>query len=228
MISAIIPTLDAEPTLAGTLAALVPAAVDGLIREVIVVDGGSQDRTAVIADAAGAHLLTEAGGRGCQLAAGASRARFPWLLFLHADTALAPGWEREAAQFMERINAGAQAQAAAFRFSLDDAGLRPRVLERLVALRCALLRLPYGDQGLLIPRRLYDEAGGFRPLPLMEDVDLVRRLGRRRLVMLRAPALTSAERFRREGYLRRSARNLLCLALYGLGVPPQAIRRIYG
>ena len=126
------------------------------------------------------------GGRGSQLAAGAARARFPWLLFLHADTAPAPGWEREASQFMERVDTGARpAAAAAFRFALDDIGARPRVLERLVALRCAALRLPYGDQGLLIPKRLYEEIGGYRPLPLMEDVDLVRRLGRRRIVMLR-------------------------------------------
>src|SRR5437870_3580757 len=103
MISVIIPTLNAERCLAETLAALVPAAVDGLIREVIVVDGGSGDRTAAIVDAAGADLMRGSGGRGNQLAAGAARARFSWLLFLHADTALTPGWEREARQFMERV-----------------------------------------------------------------------------------------------------------------------------
>jgi hypothetical protein len=102
------------------------------------------------------------------------------------------------------------------------------VLERLVALRCTALRLPYGDQGLLIPRRLYAEIGGYRPLPLMEDVDLVRRLGRRRIVMLRARAITSAERFRREGYVRRSAKNLACLTLYTLRVPTHVISRFYG
>jgi len=118
--------------------------------------------------------------------------------------------------------------AAAFRFALDDAGARPRVLERLVALRCAVLRLPYGDQGLLIPKRLYDDVGGYRPLALMEDVDLVQRLGRRRTIMLRSHAVTSAERFRREGYARRSARNLLCLALHTLRVPAHVISRIYG
>jgi hypothetical protein len=131
------------------------------------------------------------------LAAGAARARFSWLLFLHADTALAPGWEREANQFMERVDRGARpVAAAAFRFALDDVGARPRVLEWLVALRCAALRLPYGDQGLLIPKRLYAEIGGYRPLPLMEDVDLVRRLGRRRC-HAGSRAVTSAERFRR-------------------------------
>jgi len=229
MITVVIPTLNAETTLGPTLAALVPAAVDGLIREVIVVDGGSTDRTAEIVDHAGATLLTGSKGRGQQLAAGAKQARFPWLLFLHADTVLAPDWERDAGTFMGRIDSGERPPAgAAFRFTLDDEGARPRLLEWLVALRCRMLRLPYGDQGLLIPKRLYDEVGGYRPLALMEDVDLVRRLGRRRTVMLRSRAVTSAERFRRQGYVRRSARNLLCLTLYSLRVPAHVIRRIYG
>ena len=229
MITVVIPTLNAEATLGQTLAALVPAAVDGLVREVIVADGGSSDGTAEIVDHAGANFLRCGAGRGRQLGAGAAQAHFPWLLFLHADTALAPGWEREASIFMGRVDLEARpAAAAAFRFALDDEGARPRLLERLVALRCAALRLPYGDQGLLIPKRLYDEVGGYRPLALMEDVDLVRRLGRRRTVMLRARAVTSAERFRREGYARRSARNLLCLTLYTLRVPAHVISRIYG
>jgi rSAM/selenodomain-associated transferase 2 len=229
MISVVIPTLNAEATLGPTLAALVPAAVDGIIRELIVVDGGSSDRTAEMVEQAGGNLVRGSGGRGHQLGAGAAQARSPWLLFLHADTVLAPGWERDASLFMERVDMGGQPlAAAAFRFALDDAGARPRLLERLVALRCAALRLPYGDQGLLIPKRLYDHVGGYRPLALMEDVDLVRRLGRRRTVMLGSRAVTSAERFRREGYVRRSARNLLCLTLYTLRVPVHVINRIYG
>ena len=229
MISVIIPTLNAEASLAQTLATLVPAAADGLIREAIVADGGSTDGTAAIAEAAGANIVMASGGRGGQLAAGAMRARFPWLLFLHADTVLAPGWERETTRFMQRIDEGSEPPAAAaFRFAFDDHGWRPRLWERGVALRCAALRLPYGDQGLLIPRRLYDEVGGYRAMPLMEDLDIVRRLGRRRLVMLDSRAVTSAERFRREGYARQSARNLLCLALYSLRVPTRVISRIYG
>jgi rSAM/selenodomain-associated transferase 2 len=229
MISLVVPTLNAESTLAQTLAALVPAAVDGLIREAIVVDGGSSDRTLAIADAAGAEIVRATGGRGGQLAAGAAKARFPWLLFLHADTELSSDWEGEASRFMERVDTGARPiAAAAFRFRLDDRGARPRTLERLVALRCAALGLPYGDQGLLIPRRLYDEIGGYRPLPQKEEVDLVRPHGPRRIVMLEARAVTSAERFRRDGYLRRSAKNLACLGLYTLRVPLHVISRIYG
>jgi rSAM/selenodomain-associated transferase 2 len=228
VISVIIPTLNAEKRLAETLAALVPAAVDGLVRDVIIVDGGSTDRTAAIADDAGAAFIVRTGGRGHQLATGARRAKFPWLLFLHADTVLEPGWEREACTFMAAVDGGKRPlSAAAFRFALDDVGARARTLEALVALRCAVLRLPYGDQGLLIPRSLYDGVGGYNPLPIMEDVDIVRRLKRRRLSMLRARATTDAQRFKEQGYMRRSARNLTCLSLYFLGVSTSTIDRIY-
>jgi hypothetical protein len=91
-----------------------------------------------------------------------------------------------------------------------------------------LLALPYGDQGLLISRALYDQIGGYRPLPLMEDVDLVRRLGRRRLAVLPADAVTSAARWRRDGWARRSARNLACLALHRLGMSEERVRKLYG
>jgi rSAM/selenodomain-associated transferase 2 len=233
MISVVIPTLNAEATLAATLSALVPAAIEGLVREVVVVDAGSTDKTIDIVEDAGAQLLRKSGGRGYQLAVGAMRTKQPWLLFLHADTVLEAGWEREANLFMERTDAKmaaktGQASAAVFRFALDDIGAKPRMLERVVAARCALLRLPYGDQGLLIPRRLYEEVGEFRPLPLMEDVDFVRRLGRRRVTLLSARAVTSAERYRQTGYLRRSARNLMCLTLYFAGVPTNVINRRYG
>jgi len=229
MITVVIPTLNAEATLAATLTALVPAAVEGLVREVIVVDGGSTDKTADIVEDAGAQLIRKSGGRGHQLTVGALRAKQPWLLFLHADTVLGAGWEREANLFMERTDAKPdRASAAVFRFALDDIGAKPRLLEWLVAARYALFRLPYGDQGLLIPRRLYDEVGEFRPLPLMEDVDFARRLGRRRITLLSARAVTSAERYQRDGYLRRSARNLMCLTLYFAGVPTNVINRRYG
>lgn len=227
MISVIIPTLDSEAGLASALSALVPAAVEGFVREVIVSDGGSRDATLKIADGAGATVLTSPKGRGRQLAAGANAARFPWLLFLHADTVLEDGWMREAGKFMDAVDAGRRPlTAAAFSFTLDDDSAKARALEALVSARCRLLKIPYGDQGLLVPRRLYDELGGFRPLAIMEDVDFVRRLGRRRLTLLRARALTSAVRYR-DGYMKRILRNQSCLALYALGVSPERIAQRY-
>ena len=229
MISVVIPTLNAEQGLAATLTALVPAAVEGLVREVIVVDGGSTDRTLKIAETSGAEIVRAAEGRGMQLAAGAERARFPWLLFLHADTVLDVGWEREASAFIERVDIGQREPAAAvFGFALDDLGILPRVVEAGVAVRSSLLRLPYGDQGLLIPAPLYRQIGGYKPLPIMEDVDIVRRLGRSRTILLRSRAVTSATRYRRDGYMLRVLRNWSCLTLYYLRVPAAVIQRIYG
>jgi hypothetical protein len=150
-------------------------------------------------------------------------------MFLHADTVLEPGWEREVSALIERIDSGRRKPtAAAFRFALDDDGVWPAMVQAGVAVRCALFRLPYGDQGLLIPKHIYQQAGGYKELPLMEDVDLTRRVGRSRIVMLRSRAVTSAIRYQRDGYLRRSLRNLSCLTLFFLRVPVRLIARIYG
>jgi hypothetical protein len=138
---------------------------------------------------------------------------------------LEPGWSRIAVRFI--ADSANRERAGVFRFALDDPARAARRLERMVAWRCRVLGLPYGDQGLLIARPFYDRLGGFRPLPLMEDVELVRRIGRARLAFLSARAITSAARYRREGWLLRSARNLSCLALYFFGVPPRLIRRLY-
>jgi rSAM/selenodomain-associated transferase 2 len=221
MISVVIPTLDAEATLPDTLSALIPASLDGLVREVIVVDAGSKDRTREIADWAGADVIETGPGRGSQLTAGAVAARQPWLLFLNADAVLDHGWEREASHFMERVDKDSSRQAAAaFRFALDDDGAAPRLLEALARLRFASLRLPHGEQGLLIPRSLYDAVGGYREFSGMEDVDIARRLGRRRIKVLRARAVSSARGYREGGYLRRVLNNQIALVRYALGVSP--------
>jgi len=227
MISVVIPTLNAEVTLPDTLSALIPASVDGLVREVIVVDGGSKDRTREIADWAGADVIAAGPGRGGQLAAGAAGARQPWLLFLNADTALEHGWEREASHFMEKVDKDpSRLAAAAFHFALDDEGFAPRLLEGLARLRFAVLRLPPGAQGLLIPRRLYEAVGGHRKLPAGEDVDLARRLGRRRIKLLRTRAVSSARSYREEGYLRRILSDQLNLARYALSAPAAGTQKL--
>ena len=218
MLSAVIPTLNAERELPPTLASL-----RDLPDEVLIADGGSDDATRAVAEARGARVIAAPRGRGAQLAAGAAAARGDWLLLLHADTRLDASWPEAARAFM----ASGAPRAGYFRFALDADDPRARRLERLVAWRCRVLALPYGDQGLLLPRRLLDAAGGIRPLPLMEDVELVRRLGRRRLVALDAAAVTSAARWQREGWHRRSLRNLGCQTLYFAGLPPRLIEKIY-
>jgi rSAM/selenodomain-associated transferase 2 len=196
------------------------------VREVIVADGGSSDKTAAHARSAGARVIMAPRGRGSQLAAGAAAASGEWLLFLHADCRLEPGWENSVGAFFAASNAASR--AGYFDLALDDPAPAARWLERIVAWRCRALALPYGDQGLLIARALYDRVGGFTPLPLMEDVDLVRRLGRRRVARIGARCFASARRYRQDGYVRRPLRNLLCLALYLAGVPPARIVRLYG
>ncbi|HYD38997.1 MAG TPA: TIGR04283 family arsenosugar biosynthesis glycosyltransferase [Allosphingosinicella sp.] len=218
MLSVVIPALDAAEWIGPCIVAVRDA------DEIVVADGGSTDGTAAIAERNGARLVRSPPGRGIQLAAGAAAARGDWLLFLHSDTRLAPGWRDSADRHMARRDG----KAACFRFRLDAGEWQARLVEAVVALRVRLLGLPYGDQGLLVSRSLYDEAGGYRPLPLMEDVDLVRRIGAPRLERLEVAALTSPERWRRDGWIRRSLRNLLCLALYRSGMSAERVARLYG
>jgi rSAM/selenodomain-associated transferase 2 len=222
-ISAIIPTLNVAATLLQTLMVLRSSATVG---EVIVADGSSSDETVALAKSAGARIVAAPRGRGGQLAAGAAAASGDWLLFLHADSRPEPGWETAVDAFVGAP--GGESRAGYFDLTLDDRAPAARWLERIVAWRCRVLALPYGDQGLLIARTLYDVVGGFAPLPLMEDVDIVRRLGRRRLARIGARCIASARRYRHDGYLRRPLRNLMCLALYFAGVPPARILRLYG
>ena len=123
--------------------------------------------------------------------------------------------------------APARARAGYFRLQFDSPDPRARRVERLVAWRCRTFGLPYGDQGLLMARAFYQRLGGFHLLPLMEDVNLVRRIGRPNLVPLDADVVASARRYERDGWLLRPLRNLSCLALFSAGVPVSIVRRLY-
>ena len=215
-VSIILPALNAAAELPGTLESLMPGLEAGLIREVIISDGGSTDATGTIADSAGARLLSGPAGRGAQLRAGAVAARSDWFLFLHADTHLSRDWPERAGDHMT----SRPETAAYFRLKFRSDSGAARLVEAGANLRARLAALPFGDQGLLIARSLYEAAGGYPDQPLMEDVALVRALGRKRLVLLDAEARTSFARYERDGVMARVMRNNTILARYALGADP--------
>ncbi len=190
---------------------------------VIVVDGGSDDRSAQIARACGVNLIETRAGRGHQMALGAQKqdeargqARgkiHSWLLFLHADSRLSEGWEQEVDDFI----AAQKQPVAVFRFALDDERWRARIVAFFVWLRCMIFALPYGDQGLLIRRDIYHKIGGFADMRMMEDVALIRHFSRREIHFFKTTLTTSAERYRARGYIRQILRNFRLLLFYYLG-----------
>ncbi|WP_299627343.1 TIGR04283 family arsenosugar biosynthesis glycosyltransferase [uncultured Tateyamaria sp.] len=216
-ISVIIPTLNAQADLSACLAALVEGLDTGLITELVISDGGSTDETLKLADAWGANIVTGAPSRGGQLRRGCEGARGEWLLVIHADTVLDPGWSAVAAAHLT------QRKAAYFKLRFDRGG---RFVAAWANLRARVFGLPYGDQGLLISRRLYDAVGGFPNQPLMEDVALARAL-KGQLVALDAIAVTSSAKYRAQGWARRGARNLWTLLRYFIGTDPATLARAY-
>ena len=225
LVSVVLAVLDDEPMLQARLAELAPA---GDRIEVIAVDGAVGESAAMArlrAAFPAVHWLRSAAGRGRQMNAGAAEARGRWLLFLHADTRLDEGWMDE----IDRLEGGAGGAAwGAFRFALDSSDWRARLIEWGVARRVRWLWLPFGDQALFVRRPVFERLGGYADLPLMEDVELVRRLardGHPHWVPLQAR--TSARRWIRDGWVRRSATNVGLQLLYFAGVPPAWLARRY-
>lgn len=222
-LSIVIPALNAAPDLPLVLEALLPGLEAGLIREVILADGGSIDATRAIAGSAGANIVEAPAGRGIQLRAGAAAARGKWLMFLHADTVLSRDWaERAAAHMGTRPG-----MAAAFTLKFRSDAREARWLEHRANRRARWMGLPYGDQGLLISRALYDEIGGYPEVALMEDLMIVRALGKRRLVILDAEARTSAAKYERDGWRKRAWRNAWLLARFLMGASPEKLAKAY-
>lgn len=192
----------------------------GLIRELILSDGGSRDGAAQIAKEVGAVWVSGPASRGGQLRRGADAAQGAWLLFLHADTQLPEGWVQAVKAQM------ADGRPGYFRLTFDAQGIAPGIVAGWANLRARLLCLPYGDQGLLIARDEYEALGGYQDIPLMEDVAMSRLLGRR-LRMMPLALRSSAAKYRRDGWLRRGARNMWLLARYLMGSDPERLRKLY-
>lgn len=220
-ISIIIPTLDAAPHLPETLARVMEGVAEGVVCELVISDGGSSDDVMRLAEEVGAVFVTGDAGRGGQLRRGALAAKGDWLLFLHADTWLPEGWAAAALAQLTTPD-----KAMAFSLSFRAEGIAPRVIARGANLRSRILGLPYGDQGLLISRPLYDRAGGHPDWPLMEDVALARAL-KGRLTISPLSVQTSPERYQARGWYGQAGRNLWRLLRFHLGADPQALARGY-
>ncbi|HEY2534036.1 MAG TPA: glycosyltransferase [Xanthobacteraceae bacterium] len=185
MLSVVITTLDSERPLVATLAALVPGAVEGLISEVLVADGGSRDDTTAVAEVAGCKVMVVTGTPGRRLGAAATAARTPWLLFLRPGTILDAGWISEARRFMEE--SAIDRRAAAFRRVAPRTALR----EALLMIADALVIRVRPEQGLLIAKKFYHELGGHFEAASDPETDLIRRIGRRRIMTLPSSARTA-------------------------------------
>lgn len=208
-LSVVIPALDEACRIARAVASVATGA-----DEVLVVDGGSSDGTPEKARAVGAHVLPSSPGRARQLGVGAEAASGDVVLFLHADTRLAEGWDRA----VRRALVDPGVAGGAFRFRLDDRAWRLRWLEWGTWLRVVVLSLPYGDQALFVRREVLDAIGGVPQVPIMEDLDLVKRVRRHgRLARLSLPATTSARRYREAGALRTALRHLVAASAWALG-----------
>ena len=217
-IAVVVPTLDEASAIAGCL-----ESARAVADQLIVSDGGSRDDTVEIARCLGATVVCGSPGRGRQLNRGAESASADCLLFLHADSRL-PDGARDA--LTEALAGGAI--GGGFQVAFDAAGGLPRLGSRLVNLRSRLTRCPLGDQGQFCRRSAFEELGGFREWPILEDLDFIRRLKRRgRIALLSPPVATSYRRYQRRGIARNIATNWLIWALHFLGASPERLAALY-
>lgn len=184
MLSVVIATEGIEQTAVATLAALVPGAASGVVREVLLVDRAGTGVIERVADVAGCRFLRFEGTHAAALAAGARQARSPWLMFLHAGAVLDSGWIDETAQFIQRVSISGQPRAGIFRYARSpyaDARLRDgfKFIARMIA-------GPSAEQGLLIAKDHYERLGGYAPDARRSEAKLLRRLGRSSRTLLRS------------------------------------------
>lgn len=219
LISVIIPALNESCR----ISTAIESACRGFPHEVIVVDGGSRDETVPIALRAGATVIRAPRGRAFQMNAGADISKGGHLLFLHADTRLPDGYPAYIRGILNGPAAG-----GAFRFGIAQPFCGRRLIECMTNFRAQCLRMPYGDQAIFIRRRDFIDMGGYKPMPIMEDYDFIRRLGKRgRIVIADAAVLTSGRRWLGLGAFRTTLINQLVIAGYCCGVAPEKLALFY-
>ncbi len=222
MISVIIPTLNEEDNIGRCIEGVLKECCDC---EIIVADGGSTDKTAEFAKSyPGVSFIQSQRGRGIQMNKGASVVSGDILLFLHADTILEAGWAGSILSALEDTSTS----GGAFTFSLQSLLWKYRLVEAWVKLRCRVCLLPYGDQAIFVRKRAFDSIGGYKSIPIMEDVDFIGRLKKfGNIVILNKKAITSGRRWSKKGLVKTAAMNQLLMLLYKFGINPSRLARIY-
>jgi uncharacterized protein len=219
-ISVIIPTLDEALILDQTLTEIDRHSP----HEVIVADGGSRDGTLDIAGKFSVRIVTSPPGRALQMNAGAETAKGDLLLFLHADSRMTADSFHKMVEVMERGNA----LGGAFSLSIESEKPSLKLISTLATLRSKYLHLVYGDQAIFVKTQVFREMGGFASLPICEDLDFFRRLQKKGpTVLLKEKALTSARRWRTEGVVFTTLRNMVIAVLFLLGFPPKMLSKWY-
>jgi len=201
-ISIIIPTINEANNLPLLLSDLSTIHQEG---EILIIDGGSEDRTIDIANIYGAKVYkTKERNRGLQLDMGAKNSKGEWLIFLHSDTRLTYNWYTK----VKSVLKGNKNFIYYFKFKIKDKKIIYRILEILVDIRSKHFKQPYGDQGLIIHRSIYLKNNGFRKIPIMEDIDFLRRLNNKKdLKQLNIPILISSRKWERTNIFVQALKN---------------------
>ena len=219
-ISIVIPTLNSQNTVRKTLASLFEGIEAGIVRELIVVDGGSTDETREIVEECGGKFISSAASRGYQLKKGVNLAKGDFIFALHSDSVLEPGWSEIVKKYFNK-DAGYYCK-----LSFDIIHPLASMTSTWANARSLIFNLPYGDQGLLIPRKLLMENGSYSPIPIMEDVELALRF-KGKLFCMPIVITTSSSKYRKNGWLRQGSKNIVRLLRFLLGADPNNLSDDY-
>ena len=219
-VTLVIPTYNAQKTINTTL-----NNVSKKFQNIIIVDGYSKDLTKNICKKYNTQFFTSKTNRGMQLKLGGEKAGTNWIFFLHADSILQNDAIDKIAEFIsiDKNNY----KAAAFKLKFNQKKIYASCLSKIVFFRSKYFKLPYGDQGLIISKTFYNKIGGFKPLPIMEDVEIVKNIGFKNIRILDSYIITDSIRYKTQGWLIRPLINLYCLSLYFLGFNINYINKIY-
>ena len=219
-ISIVIPTLNSQKTIKKTLVSVFEGIEAGIVRELIVVDGGSRDKTKEIVLACGGQFTVSRASRGFQLSTGVNLAKGDFIFILHSDSVLEIDWSKNIKKYFDR-EAGYYC-----RLSFDSKHPLALLTSTWANVRSKIFKLPYGDQGLLIPRKLLMENGGYSSIPIMEDVELALRL-KGKLHGMPIVITTSSSKYSEQGWFRKGRKNIFILIRFLLGADPNKLYNDY-